>query len=102
MRSKRFLILDLNAAGGRFIFVHSFYPHERVILFESDPNDGTYSIPYQIPWPRTPVFITTNGNWFGALGGGFINTCQLASNGMFFNITEYVYKRIQSYDWRLV
>jgi hypothetical protein len=68
--------------------VHSDSPNNRVILFERNDEDGLYSIPYQIPWPRKPVFITTNGNWFGTLGGGFINTVQLASNGTFVNMIE--------------
>jgi hypothetical protein len=80
---------SLNAAGGRFIMVHSDAPHDRLILFEKNDEDGLYSIPYQTPWPRKPVFITTNGNWFGTLGGGFINTVQLASNGTFVNMTEF-------------
>jgi hypothetical protein len=79
---------SLNAAGGRYIFVHSFSPFNRVIIFERD-SPGTYATLHQTTWPRTPVYITTNGNWFGTLGSGFINTFQLTANGTFVNMTEF-------------
>jgi hypothetical protein len=80
---------SLNAAGGKYIFVHSYSPEipRRVIVFERD-TDGYYSMAYQMPWMRRPDFIATNGNWFGSLGSGFIDTFQLSSNGTFENITS--------------
>jgi hypothetical protein len=81
---------SLNAAAGKYIFVHSTWPElpGRVIIFERDA-EGYYTISYQMPWMRRPDFIATNGNWFGSLGSGFIDTFQLSSTGSFENITSF-------------